>query len=126
MKTYELWDDIPNGVTVYVPFHNLLAIKLESATLVAITEHEGKAGWMQTTGRLQGPFEDVFGRLNRSPRQWRALDEVPADVSRVQDRVGDKWKRTGGAWHFKSDGEWFRVGDVRLYDGFNPFTEIVK
>lgn len=138
MTTYELWDDIPNGVTVYASFHNLLAIKLESATLVAITEYEGKAGWMQTTGRLKGPFEDVYGGLvtldqcivpKPAPRQWLSLADVPTNI-RVRDADGDVWKFKKGGWIFQEDGdghwvEWAPL-DLRSADRAAPFTEIAK
>lgn len=140
MKQYELWDDIPNGVTVYVPEHNLLAIKLENAKLVAITEHGGRSGWIQTTGRLRGPFEDVYGKLlplkvieppKPEPRQWRVLGEVPWSVAQVRDNVGDRWKRKGGRWHYRSEykenGSWWAEWDDKRDDPlFGPFTEIVK
>lgn len=104
MTNYELWADIPSGVTVYVPNHALLAIKLENATLVSITENKGRAGWIQTTGRLKGPFEDVYGELvsleecivpKPAPRQWQSLQDVPKGVQ-VRDNVGDRWKRKSG------------------------------
>lgn len=139
MTTYELWGDIPNGVTVYASFHNLLAIKLESATLVAITEHEGKAGWMQTTGRLKGPFEDVYGGLVASkaltvnevrqmegrPRQWYSLTDVPDGV-KVLDQGRQKWKRKDGLWKFNTGTRWLSTSFPWVYDGWGPFTEIVK
>lgn len=135
MKQYELWDDIPNGVTVYVPEHNLLAIKLENAKLVAITEHGGRLGWMQTTGRHRGPFEDVYGKLaplkdcavpKPEPRQWNSIVNVPKDV-RVRDCVGDKWKYESGYWWFKDEGIWWEADlELSIYSGYGPFTEIVK
>lgn len=128
MTTYPLWADIPSGVTVYVPNHELLAIKLENATLVSITENKGRAGWIQTTGRLKGPFEDVDGGLELpepAPRRWDSMVDVPKDV-RVRDRDRDKWRYRKGKWHFREDGEWNPVYNARLYDKYGPFTEIVK
>lgn len=134
MTTYPLWADIPSGVTVYVPNHALLAIKLENATLVSITENQGRAGWIQTTGRLRGPFENVYGGLvsleecivpKPAPRQWDSMVDVPKDV-RVRDRDRDKWRYRNGLWHFRHDGEWNPVYNARLYDKYGPFTEIVK
>lgn len=139
MTTYPLWADIPSGVTVYVPNHALLAIKLESATLVAITEHEGKAGWMQTTGRLKGPFQDVYGglvaskalsandvrKLETQPRKWAKIQSVPKHV-RVTDVDGDEWKRKKGYWFYKSWGDWVRDPNLYVAETAGPFTEIVK
>lgn len=138
MTTYDTWGEIPNGVTVYVPSHCLLAIKLESATLVGITEYEGKAGWMQTTGRLKGPFQDVYGglvaskvlsvndvrQLERQPRQWADIQQVPAGV-RVRDEDGDLWKFRRGQWYFKTPrGRWLSWGWDKPACGL--YTEIVK
>ncbi|WP_457214035.1 hypothetical protein [Mycobacteroides abscessus] len=143
MTTYPLWADIPSGVTVYVPNHALLAIKLENATLVSITEHEGRAGWIQTTGRLKGPFEDVYGglvaskalsandvrQLETQPRQWNSLEDVPHSA-RVRDADGDLWKCKKNGWNFKSPGDkgWIPWApfQVRNANGSAPFTEIVK
>ncbi|WP_078344868.1 hypothetical protein [Mycobacteroides chelonae] len=139
MKQYELWDDIPNGVTVYVPEHNLLAIKLENAKLVAITEHGGRAGWMQTTGRLRGPYEDVYGKLltlkvieppKPEPRQWDQLGEVPPTI-RVRDKDGYKWRNKKGQWYFKGRvtcQTWvpYVSPSEHASKDYGPFTEIVK
>lgn len=134
MTTYPLWADIPSGVAVYVPNHALLAIKLENATLVSITENKGRAGWIQTTGRLKGPFEDVYGGLvsleecivpKPAPRRWDSLVDVPRDVL-VRDREHDKWKYRKGKWHFRENGKWFPVYNAQFYDTYGPFTEIVK
>lgn len=134
MKQYELWDDIPNGITVYVPEHNLLAIKLENAKLVVITEHGGRSGWMQTTGRLRGPFEEVYGKLaplkdcvvpKPEPRQWNSLLDIPKDI-RVKDSDGDKWEHKRGHWHFGGLDEWHATLYPSAYDDCGPFTEIVK
>lgn len=129
MTTYPLWADIPSGVTVYVPNHELLAIKLENATLVSITENKGRAGWIQTTGRLKGPFEDVDGGLELpepAPRQWDSLSEVPLGVKKVVDKDGDKWKRKNGRWYWKApiSKVWYLWDDHSW--SFRPFTEIVK
>lgn len=139
MNQYELWAGVPNGVTVYVPEHNLLAIKLENATLVAITEHGGRSGWMQTTGRLRGPFQEVYGKLaplkdcvvpKPDPRKWNRLDDVPATV-RVRDKEGDKWKHKSDGWHFKGKeygNQWILYAFSVDYASkeFGPFAEIVK
>lgn len=138
MTTYPLWADIPSGVTVYVPNHELLAIKLENATLVSITENKGRAGWIQTTGRLKGPFEDVYGglvaskvlsvndvrQLEGQPRQWVEIQQVPVGV-RVRDEDGDLWKFKRGQWHFKTPGgRWLNWGVDEPAWGL--YTEIVK
>lgn len=134
MTTYPLWADIPSGVTVYVPNHKLLAIKLENATLVSITENKGRAGWIQTTGRLKGPFEDVYGELvsleecivpKPAPRQWQSLQDVPKGVQ-VRDDEGDRWKRKKGAWHYKEADTWYSTATIYRADDYGPFTEIVK
>ncbi|WP_016895807.1 hypothetical protein [Mycobacteroides abscessus] len=134
MTTYPLWADIPPGVTVYVPNHELLAIKLENATLVSITENKGRAGWIQTTGRLKGPFEDVYGGLvsleecivpKPAPRQWQSLQDVPKGVQ-VRDIDGDRWKRKKGAWHYKEVDTWYSRDTICRADDYRPFTEIVK
>ncbi|WP_100502409.1 hypothetical protein [Mycobacteroides abscessus] len=134
MTTYPLWADIPPGVTVYVPNHELLAIKLENATLVSITENKGRAGWIQTTGRLKGPFEDVYGGLvsleecivpKPAPRQWQSLQDVPKGVQ-VRDNDGDRWKRKKGAWHYKEVDTWYSRDTICRADDYGPFTEIVK
>ncbi|MBL3747590.1 Uncharacterised protein [Mycobacteroides abscessus subsp. massiliense] len=140
MTTYPLWADIPYGVTVYVPNHELLAIKLENATLVSITENKGRAGWIQTTGRLKGPFEDVYGglvaskvlsvkdirELEAEPRQWDSLLDIPKDVKKVRDRVGIKWRFKRGRWqtYYQSIGEWREWSEITTE--FRPYTEIVK
>lgn len=134
MTTYPLWADIPPGVTVYVPNHELLAIKLENATLVSITETVGRAGWVQTTDRLKGPFEDVYGGLvplkgcivpKPAPRQWQSLQDVPKGVQ-VRDNEGDRWKRKKGVWHYKEADTWYSSDTLYGVDALRPFTEIVK
>lgn len=133
MTTYPLWADIPSGVTVYVPNHELLAIKLENATLVSITENKGRAGWIQTTGRLKGPFEGVYGGLvsleecivpKPAPRQWGSLNDVPSGV-KVQDAQGDVWKRKRGGWACRLKSGWC-LWELQDSSIFGPYTEIVK
>lgn len=135
MTTYDTWDHIPNGVTVYVPSHRLLAIKLGTTTIVSAAELGGKTGWIQTTGRYQGPFESVFGKLvttgdpTREPRVWHSLAEVPRDV-RVRDQHGDKWKSLDGQWYWKDrdKGRWvsYKSEYWKLAQSVLPFVEIVK
>lgn len=135
MTTYDTWDDIPNGVTVYAPWHKLLVIKLSSTTLVSPAEYRGITGWIQTTGRYQGPFRRALGGLvslevsvvpKPEPRQWDSLLDVPQGVKRVLDCQGDRWRLKRGRWqmYYTSTNQW------REWPGcvtqFRPYTEIVK
>lgn len=125
MTTYELWDDIPNGVTVYAPGHELLVIKLSSTTLVSPAEYYGRSGWIQTTGRLRGPFEAEGIVTKSAPRQWYLLGDVPKGVQ-VRDNVGDRWKRKKGVWYYKEADTWYSITTIYDVGAFSPFTEIVK
>ncbi|WP_195167796.1 hypothetical protein [Mycobacteroides abscessus] len=104
MTTYPLWADIPYGVTVYVPNHALLEIKLENTTLVFLKECV-----------VPKP----------APRQWQSLQDVPKGVQ-VRDNEGDRWKRKKGVWHYKEADTWYSSDTLYEVDALRPFTEIVK